>query len=97
MSNRVTLGLVQMSAGDNKQKNVERTLDRVREAKSRGAGIVCLEELFASRYFCQAEDGECFELAEPIPGPTTLAISSAAKELAISIVASASATRLATA
>ena len=43
----------------------------VREAAARGAQIVCLQELFRSQYFCQVEDHRFFDLAEPIPGPST--------------------------
>jgi N-carbamoylputrescine amidase len=84
----VKVGLVQMSTVDDKQKNVSKALDRAREAAGMGARIVCLQELFASPYFCQVEDAALFDLAEPVPGPTTTAVAAVAKELGIVVVAS---------
>ena len=51
--------------------NLEKAVGRIREAADAGAQIVCLQELFRSPYFCQREDAALFDLAEPIPGPTT--------------------------
>jgi N-carbamoylputrescine amidase len=84
----LTLGLVQLAASEDRRRNIENALARTREAALRGATIVCLPELFASRYFCQVEDAELFDLAEPIPGPTTQAVADLARELGITIVAS---------
>jgi N-carbamoylputrescine amidase len=84
----VTLGLVQMSCDEDPAKNVEKAIARVREAAKRGAEVVCLQELFRSRYFCQREDHEFFKLAEPIPGPTTEALAKVAREAKVVIVAS---------
>jgi N-carbamoylputrescine amidase len=87
MKSRVlSVGLVQAKVGLDKAKTVEKTAERVREAARRGAKLVCLQELFASEYFCQSEDHAHFELAEPIPGPTTEAMSKVAKEAGVSIV-----------
>jgi N-carbamoylputrescine amidase len=91
----VTIGLVQMSTVADKAKNVDKALAKTREAARRGAKIVCLQELFASPYFCQVEDAELFNLAESIPGPTTDAVAAVAKELGIVIVASVFERRLA--
>ncbi|MEB2312543.1 MAG: carbon-nitrogen hydrolase [Sorangiineae bacterium] len=85
---QVTLGLVQMSTGDDRRENVDKAVARIAEAASRGAGIVCLQELFAGPYFCQVEDQELFDLAEPIPSPTTEAVASAAREHRVTVVAS---------
>ena len=63
-------------------------LDGVRQAAARGAQIVCLQELFRSQYFCQVEDHRFFDLAEPIPGPSTERLAALAKELGVVIVAS---------
>ena len=60
----------------------------MREAGKKGAQIVCLQELFRSRYFCQSEDQRCFNLAETIPGPSTDRLGALARELQIVIVAS---------
>ncbi|MDH3443172.1 MAG: acyltransferase, partial [Deltaproteobacteria bacterium] len=70
IQNRVKLGLIQMSAGDDPDANLGRTVERIRTAAKRGAKIVCLQELFRSRYFCQSEDQKNFKLAETIPGAT---------------------------
>ena len=56
--------------------------------RSGGAQLVVLPELFRSRYFCQTEDAKLFELAEPVPGPSTDALATLAKELEITLVAS---------
>ena len=67
----VTLGLVQMSASEDPEANLSKAVTRIREAAKKGAQIVCLQELFRSRYFCQSEDQSYFNLAETIPGPST--------------------------
>jgi len=87
MKSRVlSVGLVQTTVGRDKAETVAKTAERVREAARRGAKLVCLQELFASEYFCQSEDHAQFELAEPIPGPTTEAMAKVAKEAGVSIV-----------
>jgi N-carbamoylputrescine amidase len=60
----------------------------VHAGAARGAGIVCLQELFRSEYFCQTEDHRHFSLAEAIPGPSTAALGALAAELGVVIVAS---------
>jgi N-carbamoylputrescine amidase len=82
------IGLVQMSCSTSADENLSKAIARIREAASRGAEIVCLQELFRSQYFCREENAELFELAEPIPGPSTEALSSVAKELRVAVVAS---------
>lgn len=85
---QVILGLVQMSAGDDLAANLAKAAARISSAARRGAQIVCLQELFRSRYFCQSEDARHFKLAETIPGPTTERLAELAREKAIVIVAS---------
>jgi N-carbamoylputrescine amidase len=68
--------------------NLARVTERIREAARRGANVVCTQELFRSEYFCQREDHEFFKLAEPIPGPSTEALTALARELGIVIVGS---------
>ncbi len=68
--------------------NLARAVDFIRDAAKQGAQIVCLPELFRSQYFCQSEDHANFALAETIPGPSTEALSAAAREEQIVIVAS---------
>ena len=84
----VKVGLVQMRCTSDTDVNMRKALGRIGEAASRGAQIVCLQELFLSQYFCQTEDHECFALAEPVPGPTTERLGALAAELGIVIVAS---------
>jgi N-carbamoylputrescine amidase len=84
----VTLGLVQMRCSLEPAENRAKAVARIREAAARGAQIICLQELFASVYFCQVEDHRYFALAEEVPGPTTDALSALAKELGVVIIAS---------
>ncbi len=82
------IALVQMSMGPDPEANFAAALERVRDAARRGAGIVCLPELFRTQYFCQREDLRLFDLAEPIPGPSTERMAAIAREERIAIVAS---------
>ena len=82
------VGLVQMSCALDPNQNLEKAIWRIREAASRGAQIVCLQELFRSQYFCREENAELFALAEPIPGPSTETLGRLARELGIVIIAS---------
>ena len=84
----VVLGLIQMACSPNKSENVEKAVARIGEAAERGAQIVCLQELFASQYFCQKEDADLFDLAEPIPGPTSRAVAEAACRHGVTLMAS---------
>ena len=86
--NTVTLGLVQMSCTPDPQTNMRKAVQGIREAAGRGAQIVCLQELFRSRYFCQTEDHQFFSLAVPIPGPSTAVLGKLAAELGVVIIAS---------
>jgi N-carbamoylputrescine amidase len=87
-SQSVTLGLVQSRCTPDLAANMHKAIAGIREAAGRGAQIVCLQELFRSQYFCQTEDHDNFELAEPIPGPSTERLSALAAELGVVIVAS---------
>jgi N-carbamoylputrescine amidase len=82
------VGLIQMSAGPDPEQNQQRAIEKIREAAGRGAQIVCLPELFQTQYFCQREDTALFDLAEPVPGPTTETLSALAKQLRIVLIAS---------
>jgi len=84
---RFAVALVQMAMGADPGANLRKGVDGVREAARRGARVVCLPELFRSRYFCQREDTAFFDLAEPLPGPTTDALCAAAKEAAAVVIA----------
>ncbi len=85
---KYAVGLIQMSATPDPEENLKRAIDRVRDAARRGAKIICLPELFQTQYFCQREDSSLFDLAEPIPGPTTEKLAAVARELHIVLVAS---------
>lgn len=82
------LGLVQMRCEVDPAANLASAEGLVREAARGGAQLICLPELFRSQYFCQTEDHAQFALAEPIPGPTTLALGRLARELSVAIVGS---------
>jgi len=81
------LGLVQMAMSPDPAENLDRALSRIREAAGAGAEVVCLPELFRSPYFCQREDARLFDLAEPVPGPSTEALGRVARELGVVVVA----------
>ena len=85
---KVKVGMIQMSCQKDKQANIEKTITNIRQAAQQGANIICLQELFASLYFCDVEDYENFKLAEEIPGSTTKILSDLAKELGVVIIAS---------
>ncbi len=85
---KVNIGLVQMSCSADKAANLEKAIGKVREAAAKGAQIICLQELFTSLYFCDVEAYENFDLAEPVPGPSTEKLSTVAAELGVVIIAS---------
>src|ERR1700679_836869 len=82
------VGLVQMSCSPDPDANLDKAADRVREAARGGANIVCLPELFNAQYFCQREDIALFDLAEPIPGPSTERLAAVAREEKVVVIAS---------
>jgi len=86
MNTRFAVALLQMGMGLNPEANLLKGVAMVREAANKGAAVACLPELFRSRYFCQKEDTVFFDLAEGIPGPTTDALSLAAREAGIVVV-----------
>ena len=81
------VGLVQMAMAADLGENLDRAVARVREAAAAGAEVICLPELFRSPYFSQREDAALFDLAEPVPGPSTEALARAAGELGVAVVA----------
>ncbi len=87
-SGEVRLGLIQRASSDDRAENLSAALEGISEAASRGARLVCLQELFRSRYFCQEENPALFELAESVPGPTTEALARIAAELRVVVVGS---------
>ena len=84
----VRLALVQSACSEDEASNLERTVGAIEAAARDGAQVICLQELFRSRYFPQREDPAHFELAEPIPGPTTECLQRLAAEHQVVIVGS---------
>jgi len=84
---KFSVALVQMALGKDPDKNLRRAVTKIEEAARKGANLVCLPELFRSRYFCQTEDADAFDLAEPVPGPTTEALGKVAKKLSVVLIA----------
>ncbi len=87
-AHEVTIGLVQMRCGADPAANLATAVARIEEAAARGAQIVCLQELFRSQYFCQSQDTATFDLAEPIPGPSTEALSRVAAAHGVVVIGS---------
>ena len=87
-SRSVNVGLVQMQCSDDPEENMQKALQMAEDAAEKGAEVICLPELFRSRYFCQTEDDAQFELAEPVPGPTTDAFAAIAAAHDVSIIVS---------
>jgi N-carbamoylputrescine amidase len=77
-----------MACTSKPKENLDKAIVKIREAASKGAQIICLQELFTSLYFCDVEDYENFKLAESIPGPSTDALSKVSSELGVVIIAS---------
>jgi len=88
MPDKFTVGLIQMSCSLDPRQNLARAEARIQDAARQGAQIICLEELFRSQYFCREENADLFELAEPVPGPSTETLSKLARSLNVVIIAS---------
>src|SRR5574337_1498514 len=84
----LTVGLVQQSCGADRASNLAASIKGIHTAARQGAKLVLLQELHTGPYFCQTEDTRLFDLAEPIPGPTTQELGAVAKPLGVVIVAS---------
>lgn len=88
MSKMLTVGLVQQAAWPDKERSLAESEAGIRELAAQGAQLVLLQELHATHYFCQYEDAELFDLAEPLDGPTGQRLANLAKELDIVLVGS---------
>jgi N-carbamoylputrescine amidase len=86
MHSPFTVGIIQDAATADVRAAVDATIPRIREAAARGAQVVCLKELFNAQYFAKSQRHDRFDIAEPIPGPTTNALAKIAKELAIVLI-----------
>src|SRR5882724_5797713 len=84
---RYTVGLVQMAMSADPDANLKKAVAKISEAAAAGAQLVCLPELFRSQYFAQREDPELFDLAEPVPGPSTEAVGQVAKQAGVVVIA----------
>jgi N-carbamoylputrescine amidase len=82
------VALVQLSMSADPVANLDAATEGIRQAAGGGANVVCLPELFRSLYFCQKEDADLFDLAEPIPGPSTEALGAVARRHSVVVVAS---------
>jgi len=87
-SRTVKVGLIQMQVSADKSANIKATELRIREAVARGAQIICLQELFATEYFCKTQNHDFFALAEPVSGNTGIWAQKLSAELKIVIIAS---------
>jgi N-carbamoylputrescine amidase len=89
MSNndKFTIGLVQMAMSADVDDNLKRAGEFVREAAGKGAQIICLPEMFRSQYFCQREDVDLFNLAEPLDGDSTQYLGKISEELDVTVIA----------
>ncbi len=76
-----------MACSPDPGENLNRAIARVEEAGRAGAEVICLPELFRSQYFCQREDAASFDLAEPVPGPTTEALGKVARRASVVVIA----------
>jgi N-carbamoylputrescine amidase len=83
---KLKIAMIQHSCGLDRNENVNKAIRLIREAASKGAKIICTQELFATQYFCQTVDFEKYDWAEPIPGPTSNQIRELAMELSVVIV-----------
>ncbi len=88
MPDAVTLGLIQSRAFASKAESLAAHVELIRQAAARGAQVICLQELFLTPYFCKREETDLFDLAEPVPGPTTEVLAPLARELGVVIIAS---------
>lgn len=86
--NKIKVGTIQMKCVADKNANIEKAISHIRKAANAGAQIVCLQELFASLYFCDKQDQANFSLAEEIPGKSTVILQDVAREKGIVIIAS---------
>lgn len=88
MSRHLKVGLVQQPAWPDKARSLAESEAGIRELAAAGAELVMLQELHATHYFCQYEDTELFDLAEPLDGPTGTRLAALAAELDIVLVGS---------
>ena len=85
---KLKVGIVQQSCSSNTEENIQKSVEAIKKCADKGANLVVLQELHTGLYFCQTEDTRMFDLAEPIPGPSTEKFAAAAKENGVVLVTS---------
>ena len=85
---KTKIALLQMKMSSDPKKNIQNAIDKINSAAKKGAKVICLPELFLTKYFCQVENHKNFNLAEKIPGPKSHLFSLLAKELKIILIIS---------
>ena len=86
MRSAFTVAVIQDGVAATVEATLIATEARIRAAHAKGAQVICLKELFNAPYFCKTLDASRFDLAEPVPGPTTERLQKLAKELAVVLV-----------
>lgn len=84
---KTKVGLIQMRCSSDPAENTRRAAEKIEEAARAGAQVVCLPEMYRTPYFCQKEDAALFDLAETIPGPSTVALGEAARKSGVVVIA----------
>ncbi|QBQ53170.1 carbon-nitrogen hydrolase [Nitrosococcus wardiae] len=82
------VAIVQQACSQQHQESLKHSIQGIREAAGQGAKLILLPELHTGPYFCQTENSQCFDLAEPIPGPSTEVFGTLAAELGVVLVIS---------
>ena len=82
------VGIIQQTCTANREENMQKLAQNIKNVAAQGAELVVLQELHNSLYFCQTENTELFDLAEPIPGPSTEFYGAVARECGVVLVTS---------
>ncbi len=85
---KIKVGIVQQFCSDNKQNNINKSIEGIRKCAQNGAELVILQELHCGIYFCQAEEVKMFDWAEPLPGPSYDQFAAISRELNVVLVTS---------
>ena len=83
---KVTSALIQATYAGSKAAMIDKHIGLTREAASRGAQITCFQEVFSGPYFCQVQDKQWYDFAEPIPGPTVSTFQDVAREHGMALI-----------
>ncbi|HVN49665.1 MAG TPA: carbon-nitrogen hydrolase [Bacteroidota bacterium] len=85
-SKKIVVAGLQFSCSAEPEKNLRTAIAWAKKAAKQHSQVICLPELFRTQYFCQSENFSCFDLAEPIPGPSTDAFQRVAKECNVAVI-----------